>query len=157
MSKSLEELYASPEMEEAFEMGKRAALREHKCPKVEVRTKIVERARKPHLRSRTKRWGVVNNGKLLNPTFDTEAEAAVWMMGLVPANPAMRGKVKLDAIAVDLGSHFSKPYPHNLHPMTVSNRVKYDPVLWKKYVEANRALGYEVGPNGGTYKIKKRV
>lgn len=108
MSKLIEKLYASPDIEAAFEQGKRVALQEHKCPKVEIRTKIVERAREPHHRSRRLRWGVVSNGKLLNPTFNTEAEAAVFISeGLAPMTPKYRRLINEKTFVVDLGKHYN--------------------------------------------------
>lgn len=101
----IEELYASPEVEQAFEQGKRVTLQEHRCPKVEIRTKIIERVRKPHHRSRSFRWGIVSNRKLLNPTFKSEAKAAVFISeGLRPVNPKYKGVIIQETFVVDLGS-----------------------------------------------------
>lgn len=101
-SPSLEALYASTEVSEAYERGKRDALREHRCPKVEVKTKIIERARKPHPRSRELKYGIVSNGQLLNPTYATRHEAEQGLLGLVPANRVARDRVKIDAMVIKL-------------------------------------------------------
>lgn len=105
----IEQLYASPEIVAAFEQGKCAALREHKCPRATIvrPVRIVQRARKSHPRSRTLRWGIVSNKKLLNPTFKTEAEAAVFLSeNLRPVNPKYSGMIWRESFVADLGRHF---------------------------------------------------
>lgn len=101
----LEGLYASPEVADAFEKGIKVGRREHKheC-KTKVVTKIekVFATRKEHPRSNWLKYGVVSHGKLLNPTFQTETEAKSFMFGLVPANPQIRKRVKIDAYVVQL-------------------------------------------------------
>lgn len=101
----LEDLYMTPEMEAIYQRGRRDEQKQHKCPKPEVVIKIKEKkvARKPHPRSREKKWGVVNKGQLLNPTFDSQKEATDFIIhGLVPANPAVRARVTIDAIVIKL-------------------------------------------------------
>lgn len=102
----LEQIYAPSEVVEAYEKGTRDALREHKCPKREIVTKIKTVARKPHPRSRTLRWGIVSSGVLLNQTYKTRDEAVVALVGLEPANPKNRTEGKVYGFVIDLGKHF---------------------------------------------------
>lgn len=88
----LEQLYASPELEGAYQQGILHERRTHKCQKKEV---VI----KPHPRLR---WGIVNNGLLLNMTYANRRDAEQGLLGLVPANPAMREKVKIDAQVIRL-------------------------------------------------------
>lgn len=95
MENVLEPLYMSPEMEEAYIRGVRDGKKEHMCTVPAVVVKEVIRVRK-------NKWGVVSNGQLLNPSFKSEADAAVFLAGLIPANPANREHVKIDAMVVKL-------------------------------------------------------
>ena len=103
MESIIEQLYAPPEVEDAYNRGVQYGLKAHKCPKVEIHTKTVYRARKEHPRSQRRGWGVINNGKLLNPTFHSQAEATQFILeGLVPANPEKRLTTKIDAMVIKL-------------------------------------------------------
>lgn len=97
MSKILESLYASHEVEDAYRRGRRDGRNEHKCPKTETTVVVKET-----VRVRKNKWGVVSNGQLLSPSFKSEADAAVFLAGLVPANPAMRESMKIDALVIKL-------------------------------------------------------
>lgn len=89
MEKSIiEELYAPPEIQEAFEKGRRYERSSHQCRVKEVVRTV---PRKEHPRSQSRAWGVVSNRRLLNPTFTSEAEAARFIFeGLTPVNPKYR-------------------------------------------------------------------
>lgn len=103
MTKLLEQLYASPEVEEAYKKGRSDERRDHKCPPVLAKfTRIVYRARKPHARSRRLKYGIVSNRQLLSTTYATRHEAEQGLLGLLPANPAALGKTKIDAMVVKL-------------------------------------------------------
>jgi hypothetical protein len=103
MSELLEELYAPPEIVAAYEAGKEYERRSHKCPVTVryIKPKVVAVERR-YNSSRRKKYGVISNGQLLNPTFDTEVEAGVFLADLIPARESARAKVKIDAQVVKL-------------------------------------------------------
>ncbi len=104
----IEPLYMTPEFQAGYEAGLEKA-RSEKTPKPKIIEKVIIRPRKEHIhqsgKSQRLRWGVVSKCKLLNPTFNTEQEAAIFMANLTPANRKNLDHVSIDALVVDLGKN----------------------------------------------------
>lgn len=99
----IEELYASPEMEEAYERGKKAGLKMHVCPPRNVTKKIIYKNDTSVVLLQRKGWGIVSNGKLLNPTFHTERQATQFIYEqLVPVNPQYRTLINEKTFVIKL-------------------------------------------------------
>lgn len=103
MESILEPLYASPEISDAFEQGRRYERATHTC---ERKQKVIEKkvfaGYREHPRSRRLKYGIVSKGVLLNPTFNTEVEAGYALRGLMPANKKNLLNVVIDAQVVKL-------------------------------------------------------